>query len=840
MLWSWGLLCAATVGAALLFGGLHTPTLLAAALLVFASAGLSLGRRSLREVPLPAWLLFGLAAYTLLQAMPLPAGAVHFLSPATAEVWQRAFDVATPSQGWMSLSMDRGATLLEALKWAMYGAAFIAAASFGAAASMARGLLLPLGSALLIAVVTLAHGLSGARAVFGLYEPTFSPSIWHIGPLLNPNHLASYLNLGVFCGLGLLIARRAFLPRWVLGLAVAFLIPNAIVAGSRGGIIGLAVGVALFFLALPKRQAADPDFGPVPKLALTASLATVFVMAAGLTALLASEVTSRELYATNFDKLRLLRWAWQLIGDHAWFGVGRGAFESVFPAYRNGVNNEIYTHPENLLAQWLGEWGIPVGALAIIAFGWILRPRRLGARWSAVASGAVAGVGAVLAQNLADFGLEVPAVALSVVVALGVCWGHANLRRREAQRAEPVGKPRAALLLSGMGIALCLFVYRYGAQPVALERLALAEMYRAHKATDDQSAVELRRLTAEAVLAHPGDPYFYRLGALLAWRAHEDPMPWLQRALERGPSLGRTHLLVARVLSSRRAIKQALLELRLATTFDPALAPITAKAAASWTQDFDMLMRAVPSGVEGVRSLLAMARELPLDGEVRSRVLQEAVARDPGRKDTSRLLAQEAVRQLELGMQNQRCQGQARAGCVLEAERWLTTMEAGSPGEVDALLLRTRVLRSIGEDEKAVELLTQRCVNLAARARSLCLKNRMDLAAKSESHAMFAAAKRDYLADNCTDAENCSVALERVGDMSVARGDHDGALQLYDRALRERSDDRLWMKVARASIRVGAYQRALTALGRIRDRKRFEAEYSRLEKAAQRSDLVGK
>ena len=58
----------------------------------------------------------------------------------------------------------------------------------------------------------MAHRLVGASSVFGVYAPVgeFAPE--KLGPLLNPNNLAGYMNVAVFCGFGLIVMRRPPLP----------------------------------------------------------------------------------------------------------------------------------------------------------------------------------------------------------------------------------------------------------------------------------------------------------------------------------------------------------------------------------------------------------------------------------------------------------------------------------------------------------------------------------------------------------------------------------------------------------------------------------------------------
>jgi tetratricopeptide (TPR) repeat protein len=828
--WSWRLLCTATVLAALALGALHTISLTVVALLVFASAVQATASPGRQRIPAPAWVLFALAGYTLVQALPLPPGMLKALSPHAADVWQRAFDVSE-RRSWMSLSLDPGATLVEALKWATYGAAFISAASHGRKAGMLKGLLLPVAAPTAVAFVTIMHGLVGAQTIYGFYEPTVSRSIWHTGPLLNPNHLASYLNFGIFCALGLVATRRPVLPRWVLGVVLVFLLPNAVVAGSRGGVVGLVVGLVVFCLTLPKAAQADSQLGPISRLTLVGTMASVFAVAIGLTGLLATEQTAVQLYAGNIDKLRLLAWCGDLIGDHPWFGVGRGAFESVFTAYRAGPNNEIYSHPENLPTQWLGEWGIPVSVAAAAALAYSLRPRRLGAKWSVAASGVVAAMAAVLVQNFVDFGLEVPAIALTVTVALGLCWGHDNGRRRARSDSSQPSSARLPAIVGFTGLALVGLVTVLGGRPLVYERGALAAAYDALERPSEADLKSLQDLTEAFVLAHPAEPYFFRMGALLTWRLGDNPLPWLNRALERGPANGRTHLLLARYLEQKGVLAQALLELRLAATFDPNLATTTAHTALAWTQSHEALVRSVPEGEAGILALTLMTKATRDKPELRERLLASLAARGPRRLSSLYEWCDFFLQQLETPKTSLRCGADRRTECLAQADRILNDIEQLAPRDAQAVLLRSRLLVVQGEAARALALLGERCQSLPAAGRPRCLQQQLDLAFESGQTTDFMAAAKAYVAESCADPAQCGQALERVGDMSSRRGDWDAALGYYDRATREHPTDRLWLKTARAGVRISALARAANALGHIRNSSCCEPEYSALTKA---------
>jgi hypothetical protein len=121
---------------------------------------------------------------------------------------------------------------------------------------------------------------------------------------------------------------------------------------------------------------------------------------------------------------------------------------------------------------------------------------------------------------------------------------------------------------------------------------------------------------------------------------------------------------------------------------------------------------------------------------------------------------------------------------------------------------------------------------MVGRDRSQCLKTRLSLAAKAKSEMLLAPAARDFLAENCLDADRCSSALSQIGDAYAAKQDWPAALSFYDRAAHERPDDQLWMKVGQAAIRARAFQRAGSALARVHSKAHFEPEYTRLVSVA--------
>jgi hypothetical protein len=147
--------------------------------------------------------MLALALFTLLQALPLPARALAFASPAAAEVWARSVEpLAAPPPAWVALSLDPGATLVEVLKWLVYAAVATGASALAVRRGSGPVALTLFASACIVAAATLGHGLVGATRVWGIYEPSQASLLVHLGPLLNPNNAASYMNLGAIAGSG--------------------------------------------------------------------------------------------------------------------------------------------------------------------------------------------------------------------------------------------------------------------------------------------------------------------------------------------------------------------------------------------------------------------------------------------------------------------------------------------------------------------------------------------------------------------------------------------------------------------------------------------------------------
>ncbi|WP_437503526.1 O-antigen ligase family protein [Sorangium sp. So ce1099] len=828
------LLAVTIAGSVLAIGAVHTPTLALVSSITAVAAALSLrasarADRQSHARSLPALTLLGLTAYTLLQAAPLPLAWLGLLSPASADVWSRALmPLGEAPPRYASISLDPGATLVEATKWLTYAGVFVTAAFVGARHGARLGITLVFSSAFLAALTTIAHGLLGAKEVFGLYQPRFSVAAWHVGPLLNPNNLAGYLNLGILSGVGLLLTSRPLLPAWVTGVGLATIVGVGIIASSRGGLLVLPLGLALFALLSRRRRGrhrpGSRSQGP------TAWLLSVAIGGGALlAALAATNRTLSEFADDNLDKLSLFYSTLPLLADHWLLGVGRGAFETVFPAYRQSPGNIVFTHAENFAIQWAAEWGIPVAAAALIALGLAFRPGKIAMKGSTAAVGAWVGCVVLLAQNLFDLGLEVPGVSIALAATLGSLWGEAYHERplHEAPADEPEAERRrawrTAAYAAASGLALVALMLRFGWRDVDHDRRALRAMSEAGAATG-AGWPRFRGELRAAMLRHPAEPYFPLLGAVVALQGRsESPIPWLQRTLERSRRHGRAHLLLAEVLASRGAREQALLSLRLAVEDDPGVTGAAATLARQWTDSFDELVRAVPEGDAGAEMLERMATAGDRRGalELRLRCAEEAIARAP-----SRVVARWAAGDVLLAMLEEpsspRCGGLEdgegkRAACEQQIEAHAAAIQRQQENAFFAVQLRARLLLLRKQSAEAEQLLAGSCERLDNRVG--CLRLRVQAASQMASPERLPHAIRDLLSASCSSLAACAATSTWAGDLLVARKDHQSAVTYYARAAQDEPTEERLLKLANAASEAGAHVEAASALERLLQRR---------------------
>jgi hypothetical protein len=801
------------VGSVLALGSVHVPVFLTVSVFAMAAAvcalivsGVPGGR-----VTIVATILAGLALYTVLQAAPVPLSLLARLSPMTADTWAgvlRPFGIGPPHVA--HLSLDPGASWIEALKCWTYLAVFLSAAAFGGRDGLQWGAVVILGSSLVVALVSVGHGAFHATRVFGIYTPTMGGRGWGVGPLVNMNTLASYLNIGLFAGVGLLASSTPPLPRWLLGIAVATVFGVSINTGSRGGLGSMLLGFALLLPLLRssgKAEGADSKrdralgFAAVA-LALTVGVMFAFVAATGRTYHLLSD--------PSVTKLRMAFWVPPMIRDYPWFGVGRGAFESVFPAYKMGDNNSVFTHPENFVIEWITGWGLPVAVAVLVALAWLFRPSTWRAGRSTVGSGLFVGFASLALQNLADLGLELPGVGIAAFAAAGIALGD-----RADTSTSPALYPVHPLVSSGIvllvGLALLFPASLIGARTLHNDKVFVHEAYPKNLRNERERAIFKAHLK-EAMRRHPAEAYFPREGALFAMVSRsENAVPWIQRALERATTSGRTHYLLAVLLERYGIWAQSLLEFRYAVERDIDLTTRAARHAVRLTRNHDELLRAVPAGTGGVSMLVTLGEIMrKSDGESAYRFFEEAVERNPeagaARVALTKLLL-ESLPDRRLGA---RCGQERRVACERVIIGHIRTLAKQMPTSEEPLILAARLLLSGGRTVQATNLLAAVCPTLPKH--SGCVVLWVETSAQTGDPVSLRRSISYAERDGCSSPAACARTYTMIGDIVSRSSGPFGALPYYRRSVAEEPNRARWLRVASVASMLGAHGEASRAL----------------------------
>jgi hypothetical protein len=798
------LLVACICGSALALAGAHFRVVQVVSIAVLVSAVLALLADTLTHVPSPAWIFAGLSAYSLVQTLAFPLRALTILSPHSADRWARALQPLGEQVTAGSLSLDPGATSLESAKWASYAVVFSLASAFGRRRGAAPIIALVCVSAVAVAVLTIAHALVGATAVYGFYEVKYAKAGWRIGPMLNSNSLAGYCMLGACCALGLFASENTVRGKSLYGTSIVLLSTMVAVSGSRGGFVALVLALLLFgfryWKAAPIRGRRRLPLATWGVLGLGLATAATF-------SLMLIPDAWDQLTQRNTDKVRVWSWAVPLIKDFSLFGVGRGAFETAFASYKPGGDDLVYTHPENIVVQWVSEWGIPVAAASFGALLWQLRPSEFRTNRHVAALGALLGVGALVLQNFIDLGLELFAPMLAVSALLGACFGQTSHRHSSSSRRA--GR-KGAWLLCALSFVTAATALARG-NSVSLERLdahaSLQHVHPANRAQVEATKASLRG----AMLRHPAEAYFPRLGAMLALRIGENPFPWLSHALDLSPTESRTHWVLANALHVQGAIGQAMLEARLAAEYDPAIAPTIGTAVVRWSKLVQDIERAAPPGTPGAIVLHYAAVNAGADASVlfKARLLRAAVRRDP-----NLVMARSALApMLMLLLRASRSDQQARLELEREVLDQAAALERLQPERADGSELRASLYTELGRPLDADRELSARCPVLDEQEQVRCWSALLSAAPRDPKNREMLDRVSDRLVKTaCAFGVACAAALTQAGVAMGQVGDLLGALDYFQRAASKEPSVPAFLRVADCEAALGRKPLAERAL----------------------------
>ncbi len=535
-LWAW----LVPAAACLAVGGVRSWTVGVVAL----ACGLGTMRGHRPRLGVPEGLVLGALALQLAQLVPLPIGVLGWIDPATAAIVQDTWEAAGRPLAWHCLSLAPGDTAAASGQLALFALALTLArreVASGRKDELIEGAIL---AATAVVVVVGLHTALGLDTIYGVVDAPGRGISFVLGPFLNSNHLA------VFCGVALpvvaawTVGRSTPQTRWMGAVLAVALVGIAVATLSRTAILGLGVGlgvfVALVAAAGQLKVRALAMAGGALLAGVVAGILGTRGRARGLGDVGAlSDFSSRtDVWAVAVDVTK----------DHPWFGIGAGAFHSLWWAVRPGPTETAAQDVESVFFQTLVSLGFPgtlalgVGAVVVLVMAARVAWRRL-YEGDLTGAGALAGLCALLAMDGVTLATSQP--GLSVLGA----WLLGSLASGHRHRGPRLPRPLAAALALG---ACALLIW--GAPRT------LRNTDRLYAGGNVEAPVDL-------ALRHPADPYG------LAWAAEQQVrqpngrgLELLNRAMMLDPHGAEPHRVAVNVLLATGHRSQARIEARLALT----------------------------------------------------------------------------------------------------------------------------------------------------------------------------------------------------------------------------------------------------------------------------------
>lgn len=712
-----------------------------------------------------------LVGMTALQVVPLPASLVGHLAPSNADVWSRALSAfREPGPLWHPISLAPWASRVELLKGLLYATTFLGALRIASLRDGERFLLrLVIVASCAVCLSSLAHAAVSAERVFGVYRPR---QLWayragRFSPLLNTNHLAAYANVGACVALGALFS-PALMPRSLAVSAMVLCAGVSFLQASRAATVSLLLGVLVILgLSFTARRRLEPRHVRVALYA-ACSVAVTFLVVLSLSDN-ASHLVSRDLI-----KVSIARDALSLMQAAPWFGTGRGAFESVFSSVRRGASFVTFSNPEDLFVQWLVEWGLPVSVVALGLFAWALRPSVV-QRAARPQFGVWVAIVVTVVHELADYHLEVPGIAVLVVVCVALVAGGRIRTPSSPAVLAPRTLRRVSLATAIVTAVLAVFIGVGGDRSLVEARERTSAM-----AVDPNVGAEaFSRAVRQAMLDFPGEPFFPLMGAARAQTTGEGSvLPWVARALDRNPRYGRAHFLLARSLA-RSHPAQARLEYRLAYENDESLREAIARAAVRLVEDVPSALELIPEGEVGAGLLESLTVSIaPVMPSTAWSLDVEALSRTPDALAPLRRQADAAL--ADLTPAASWCSD--RSVCLRVAEDLASQLVRREPNQCSAhvRVAQLRLKRGKGEVASALDALGRAVETVDDRA--YCLRQLIQFSLENGERRRAEIVLERLIRSGCGDAASCVDLYSWAAATEASMGHALSAVFLYRRA----------------------------------------------------------
>lgn len=406
------------------------------------------------------WMLLVMMLMTMVSLVPLPLGLLEVLSPAAADWYREAWQIAGMDKEWGRLTAAGGRTAFALWMLVGFFGVYWGAVRLGGTRQRVTRI-----SHVLSAMGGLFVAMMGLRFVgypISLGE-TGAQSPWHIGLPVNVNHLSGVMLMLTLMALGGILTKRhrnTHARRALWGFLYLVFGVTVVMLKSRGAILALGLGhlmvIGLYF-AVSRQIKWKTGLAMAGGLGLI--LAAVLVISAPTIGQIVEEYEATEIVfeastddlqavdaPKSISKTQIYADLWPMARDWGRAGIGRSAFNDVYPQYQGFGFAKRFRHAENeWLETWL-EYGWLGGLLCLVlgTIGIFKLVRMVGKQQqeSKLTIGILAALLAVSIQNLFDFGLRYWTVGFLFWLFCGVLesrrqrWQYGKIEQDKAEISQ--------------------------------------------------------------------------------------------------------------------------------------------------------------------------------------------------------------------------------------------------------------------------------------------------------------------------------------------------------------------------------------------------------------------
>jgi O-antigen ligase len=306
-------------------------------------------------------------------------------------------------------------TKTAVVRWATFLAVFLAGVSLFREREVRhwfRSAMLWFG--FVVAVVATVQTFTSPGRIFWLFPTEYTSYV--MGPILYRNHYAVFVE--VVLPIAVYEALRRERDSLLYSGMAAALFASVVASASRAGTV-LVTAETLVVIALMWAR------GRTSARSVGAALARMAVLFAVFASVVGWESVWTRFWQSDPAEMRgqLAMSSLHMTAAHPWFGVGLGAWPTVYPRYATVDFGVFANQAHSDWLQWTAEGGLPFGIAMATLFLWCLRP----------AFRSIWGIGviAVFLHALVDYPFSRPALGSwpILIVAMLATWQSASRAR---------------------------------------------------------------------------------------------------------------------------------------------------------------------------------------------------------------------------------------------------------------------------------------------------------------------------------------------------------------------------------------------------------------------------